>query len=152
MATLKEQLNRVKKLNPTRISKILFDSIRSKEKDLIEINTENQLSDGVDSEGKRLFNKRTKRSVYSSLTEEISGGRKKAGTPYTLEDTGDFYKGFFIETKKDKAVFSSKDSKTPLLVAEYGEIFGLTDKNLEAVIQKKLLPLLQKEIRRTLDI
>lgn len=152
MATLQEQLNRVKKLNPERISRILFDSVREIENQIIELNTKGQLFKGTDSEGNRLYNKRTKSSVYSSLTEVISGGKKKAGTPYTLEDTGDFYKGFFINIEKDKAVIGSKDSKTALLEADYGEIFGLTDKNLKAVIQEKILPLLQKEIRRTLGI
>ena len=152
MATLKQQLVRAKSLNPKRISNILFDSIRVKEKELIELNQKNQLLKGKDSEGKNLFNKKTKRGVYSQLTEEISGGRKKAGTPYTLEDTGDFYKGFFIDVKNDKAVFSSTDKKTPLLIAEYGEVFGLNDKNLKVVIRETLLPLLLKEIRRTLDL
>lgn len=161
MATLIEQLNRAKKITPKRISKTLFDSIRSIEKDLIVLNTEQQLFKGLDAEGKRLFNKKTKRGVYSEATEYIStndallgkGNKiKKAGDPYTLEYHGDFVKGFYIEIKNDKAIFSSKDEKTPLLVADYGEIFGLTDKHLKAVIQSKILPLLQKEIRKTLGI
>ena len=81
MATLIEQLNRVKKITPKKVNKILFDSIRLIEKDLIVLNTEKQLLEGFNSEGKKLFNKRTKRGVYSPLTEVISGGKKKGWNP-----------------------------------------------------------------------
>ena len=152
MATLGHQLKRVTKLSPRNLNDALFKAVKKAEKELIRLNTKEQLFKGVDAKGKKLFSKRTKRGVYSPLTEIISGGRKKAGTPYTLEDTGDFFKGFYIEIKSNKAIFNSKDSKTPLLIVDFGDIFGLTNKNLKWVIQTKLRPLLQIHIRKTLDL
>lgn len=147
MGTLQEQLNLARKLNPQRISNRIFDIIRSIEDELLDINTKGQLNQGINASGGKLYNKKTKRSLYSPLTEEISGGKKKAGTPYTFEDTGDFFKGFFIKVYKDKAVFGSNDSKTPLLVSEYDDLFGLTDKNLRSKINSKILPELISKIR-----
>lgn len=152
MATLEQQLKRVTVLTPKNLNNALFKAIKEIEKELIRLNTKEQLFKGVDAKGKKLFSKRTKRGVYSPLTELLSGGKKKAGTHYTLEDTGDFYKGLYIEIKSNKVLFSSRDSKAPLLVADFGDIFGLTDKNLKGVIQAKLLPLLQNHIRKTLDL
>lgn len=152
MASLEQQLKKAKQLNPKKLSSELFSVIRKIDKDLIELNTKNQLYQGFNAEGKRLVNQKTKRTVYSPLTEEISGGRKKAGDPYNFYDTGDFFGGFYIKVSKDKAVFGSKDSKTPLLIEEYGEIFGLTDKNLRQTIQNKILPIFLKYLKTNLGI
>lgn len=68
---------------------------------------------------------------YSKATEKLSNGRKKAGDPVTLFDTGAFYKGFFLSVDKDRIIFDSKDSKTKLLDQRYGSdnIFGLTSQS-----------------------
>ena len=39
---------------------------------------------------------------YSALTELISGGRKKQGQPYTLEDTGDFYRSIQLKPNSNQ--------------------------------------------------
>ena len=82
----------------------------------------------------------------------MSNGRKKAGTPYTLFDSGSFFAGFYIQIKGEKAIISSKDPKTPSLLLEYGDIFGLTDPNLEAVINTEILPFFVKHIRKVLNV
>lgn len=151
MATFQEHLNLVKKLNRKRVSEILFDVISDARKDLLETN-KNQLSKGKDSENKKLFSKKNNRGVYSKTTELLSGGKKKAGTPYDLNDTGDFLKGFFLKIEQDRVLFSSKDKKTQLLIEDFGDIFGLTEEDLKAVIQKKILPFFISNIRENLRI
>lgn len=153
MGTLLQQLQKSKKISPNKLNEYLFLIVKSLEKEIIKINTREQLfKEGVDANNEPLYSKRYKRGTYSLLTEELSGGRKEAGDPYTLDDTGDFFDGFFLEIQNDKALFGSTDEKTPLLITDFGEIFGLTDENLKAVIQEKLLPLFLIQIRKQLDI
>lgn len=153
MATLQNQLKKSEKVSPNKINEELFKLVKSIERDIKKLNMNEQLfNEGVDANNKPLFSKKNKRGTYSLLTEQLSGGQKKAGDPYTLRDTGDFFKGFFIKIENDKALFGSTDEKTPLLIADFGDIFGLTDENLKALIDKKLKPLLIREIRRSLDL
>ena len=61
------------------------------------LNTVKQLrTEHVDSDNKRLYSQRHQSGVYSATTEYLSKGRKKAGTPYTLFDTGEFFKSFEV--------------------------------------------------------
>lgn len=151
MATLSEFRKKAKKLTKTNYSKALFDAIRLYEVEILKLN-ESQLQGSKTANNKALFSSKTGRGVYSKATEIISGGKKKEGDPYTLFDTGDFYSGFFLNVSNSKARFGSTDSKAKDLVLEFGDIFGLTDDNLKAVIDDKLLPFLIQFTRKTLDI
>lgn len=153
MATLYQQLKKSEKISPNNLNDELFKLVKSLERDIKKTNLNEQLfNEGVDAHGKPLFSKTTKRGTYSKMTEQLSGGKKRAGDPYTLRDTGEFYKGFFLKIENDKALFGSTDEKTPMLIADFGEIFGLTDENLKALIDKKLKPLFIREIRRKIDL
>lgn len=69
---------------------------------------------------------------YKKRTEELSGGKKITGTPYTFEDTGYFYKSmeviitdFSFEIKGDGKKI--KHSKANLLFSE----FELSDEEID---------------------
>ena len=103
-------------------------------KDLIVfLNTDQQLgTEHVDSLGQALFNSLTDRTTYSLFDKKGRGGQ-----PYTLEDTGAFYRSFkttigngFIIIESDP--FKGDDN----LFETYGkEIEGLTESSLEALIK-----------------
>lgn len=71
---------------------------------------------------------------YSQLTEILSGGTKKFNTPYTLKDSGQFYREMFVVVLRDALVIDSDGADKPNgddLFEKYGEnIVGLTDENL----------------------
>jgi hypothetical protein len=77
---------------------------------------------------------------YYSEWTEMMNPEKKAGTPYTLKDTGAFYESMIIyiydnliEIDADPIKKNEKGEETNLFY-EYGEgIVGLTDENMEKV-------------------
>jgi hypothetical protein len=94
--------------------------IRSTSGTLISLNKKQLFNEGVNSLDKII-------GRYSIFTE-ARNPLKKAGSPYTLKDKGDFYRGFNILVTNDAVIFNSSDPKTQMLESNYGtEIFGLTD-------------------------
>lgn len=103
---------------------------------------------GIDSDGDEL-------GTYSFMTEILSGGRKKYGDHYTLNDTGAFYKAMYVVVLSDSFVVDSdaavKEDGTNLFYKYGDNIVGLTDENiskLAAVLRDKYI----KWTRRMLDI
>lgn len=141
------------KLRPLRsrsnLYQIVFDLVRRYENVFVNLQKQ-QLSQGQDIFGNTI-------GEYSQLTEQIAqleNPRKPkiAGEPYNFEWTGNFFDGIRLEVRRDTAIFSSSDSKTPLLVAQYGDIFGLSDENLTEVVSRVLLPALQFRICEVLGL
>jgi hypothetical protein len=97
---------------------------------------EDQLTkEGIDEDGNVV-------GYYSLLTELISGGRKKFNTPFTLDDTGEFYRSMFIIALKDSIVIDADGQKGEDNLFElYGDgIIGLTDENMDklrAIVREK---------------
>jgi hypothetical protein len=96
---------------------------------------------------------------YSEGTEIMSGGKKKAGDPFTGIDTGDWFKGFYLQEVSGVLRFGSTDPKTNEILSDgpdntwlSDELFGLTDKELKEVITRRLLPFFIKNVRNTLEI
>lgn len=79
---------------------------------------------------------------YSRATEWITQGRKKEGDPYTLKDTGAFYQSMFVTVLRDSFIVDGDTEKMEgenwwlrnNISAE--RILGLTDENLQIVIEK----------------
>tara|TARA_R100001443_G_C3305627_1_gene166425 strand:- start:14 stop:505 length:492 start_codon:yes stop_codon:yes gene_type:complete len=118
------------------------------------LNTVKQLrTEHVDSDNKPLYSKRHQSGVYSATTEYLSGGRKKAGTPYTLFDTGEFFNSFEVMYEGDGILIDAdpikKNSSGAIdtnLFEEYGEkILGLNDVNLRIFIDA-LMPKIRETI------
>lgn len=149
MATLLEQQTKAKKLTPKRIEADLFKFIRSIEKEFIELNKSQIRDDSQDIFGNPI-------GYYSFFTDHLTNGRKKAGKPFTGVDTGDWFKGFYMQEVSGVLRFYSKDPKTSLILSSddwlSNELFGLTDKNLKGVIASRLLPFILRNTRNILDI
>jgi hypothetical protein len=94
--------------------------------------------------------------TYSLATERITGGRKKAGQPYNMFDTGDWQRGFFAKVQGDAVLFGTTDGKTEKIFEnprlKSNDLFGLTDKNLNKIIRELIKPLYIKEIRSILNV
>jgi hypothetical protein len=96
------------------------------------IRNDQLFSQGIDSDGDII-------GYYSEWTEMMNPD-KRAGTPYTLKDTGEFYESMIIyiydnliEIDADPIKKDDKGEETNLF-NEYGEnIIGLTDENLSKV-------------------
>lgn len=74
--------------------------------------------------------------VYSEFTEALNP-EKVAGTPYTLFDTGEFYRSMYIVVLKDAIVFEADPIKgDDNLFEKYGNnIIGLTQENKQKLKQ-----------------
>lgn len=68
---------------------------------------------------------------YSYATEVISGGNKQEGDPYTLEDTGAFYRSLFIVASVDFFTIDGDTSKMNNQEWYTDEILGLTEKVMD---------------------
>jgi hypothetical protein len=96
---------------------------------ILEMIQQDQLfNEGVDEDGDII-------GTYSEWTEMLNP-EKVAGTPYTLFDTGEFYKSMRIVVLNDSFVVEAQpvkideDGKKTNLFEKYGEgIIGLTDEN-----------------------
>lgn len=66
---------------------------------------------------------------YSEFTEFINP-KKQAGTPYTLYDTGDFYRSMFVQVLKDSILIDAQYSKMEDQEWWSIDILGLNEENL----------------------
>ena len=73
---------------------------------------------------------------YSPLTEILSGGRKKAGTPYNLFDTGAFYRSMFVSVLTNELLITGDDRKMLDQQWYTKSILNLTNENLQKLIIK----------------
>lgn len=110
------------------------------------------LNEGVDESGNPLRNKDNGRTTYSETTEMLSDGRKRAGEPYNLFDTGDFYRSMVFLLGKDFFEIDADPIKgNDNLFTKFGEgIIGLTEESKNK-LQIELLERYDKEIRRILS-
>lgn len=123
----------------------MFKYIRSIEKEFLEAEKKRISEDSKDIYGNPL-------GFYSQATELISGGKKKAGDPFTGIDTGDWFKGFFMQEVSGVLRFGSKDPKTNDILKSDNwlsdEVFGLSDDELNNIINEKLLPFFIDNVRK----
>lgn len=122
-----------------------IEIVKQYESEIIDLNTEEQLF--------RLGQLRTGKKIqpgYRPFTVEIKRQRGQPVDRVTLQDTGEFYEGFFIEYSANFFFITSSDPKTQDLVNRYGsEIFGLSEKSLveiRIIIHQELLESLRKEL------
>jgi hypothetical protein len=96
-----------------------------------------QLDKGEDEDGNII-------GVYSQATENITDGRKKAGTPYDLLETGYFRRSFSVLINPNEIIIDADGQKPDKnLLSLYGyKILGLTEENmsnLREIVQNKYL-------------
>lgn len=149
MASFQDQLEKAKPLNENLVSKVLFDFIKSIEKELTELNRKQLNEKSKDIYGDAI-------GFYSYATEVITKGRKKQGEPFDAKDTGSFLEKLYAKVENNSIVFGSTDPKTSLILDSdnwlSSDLFGLTDKDLQNVIEDKLQPFILDHYRKTLGI
>ena len=103
-----------------------------------------QLQSGEDGDGEIM-------GLYSYATEIISQGRKQQGDPYTLEDTGDFYKSIFLVAMVDELILEAETDKGDEdLYEKFGkQITKLNDENFQ-LLKEKVKESYKQYIRRLL--
>ena len=115
------------------------------EKDLLDLIRISQLTQqGVDMNDDII-------GYYSFMTDVLSGGKKQVGTPYTLDDTGEFYRSMYIMVLKDSILINADFVKMEDQSWWSIDILGLTDKNLELyaeMVKENFI----KYARRILDL
>lgn len=117
--------NNAKNLTPNKVRKDVINFLKSLENELAQYNKAQLFIDSSDVEGKSI-------GFYSPNTEVISRGKKKAGQPFNLYDTGDFLKGVFAKVQSDSIFFDTTDSKKQEVLNNLlsKKIFGLTEENI----------------------
>jgi hypothetical protein len=124
----------------------LMESLE-KDKEVIEIQ-ESQWDEGKDGDGNLL-------GLYSKATEILSFGRKKAGTPYNIFETGETRRNLYLfpEKKGDSLLFNfdTKSAAMPDLLQLIGNrLLGLAPKNQDKfteIAQETAIELLNKNLK-----
>lgn len=123
-----EFCERVKMLNEVDIWINSFDDATIKK--IIDWIKISQLeNEGIDDLGRVI-------GTYSYATEKITNGRKKAGDPYNLHDTGYFLQTLTVHVFNDYFLTDADGQKeNENLFDKFGDgIIGLSDENLEKLI------------------
>lgn len=139
----------IKKFKNFNYDKIITDSLKKLEAEIIDLNTKTQLFDkGIDSRGEDLP------LPYAPLTVEIKSHEGQPIDRITLFDTGLFQRGFFVRFENDSFGLWSTDGKTDELVSQWGvDIFGLTPESVNSLIwDKGLYETILEEIRRYFEL
>lgn len=149
MATFEQQIQLANKIQETNVSKALFEFIRSIETKLVELNRIQLNEKSKDIYGDAI-------GFYSYATEVITKGRKKQGEPFDAKDTGSFLDKLYAKIENDRVVFGSTDSKVDEILSSDNwlskDLFGLTDQDLEKVINDELKPFIIEFYRKELGL
>jgi hypothetical protein len=147
MANLFQAQETAKKVTPKRISKALFDFIRTLEKQFADDNVSQLFLDSKDIFGEPI-------GFYSEETESITEGRKEAGQPFNLKESGEFLDKLFAKVVGETVIFGTTDEKKEEVLANLltKDIFSLDDKSLKIQIDKNLRPLMQQFFRKAFDL
>lgn len=136
---------KAKKLTPSRVQRDLFNYIRTIETYLADFNAARLFNFSQDIFGNAI-------GFYSPATEVITQGRKKAGQPFNLFETGEFLELLFAKVGANSILFDTRDKKKPLVLRNLltEDIFGLTDEDLKKAIDSKILPFLLEYFKKQL--
>lgn len=124
-----------------RVASIAEDVLKQNEQEIIDLVRYDQLYElGEDGRGIKL-------KPYAARTVRY---KKRVGQPYnrtTLEDSGDFYKGFQVEYLGYGLRVFSRDAKGPYLAETYGSsIFAISAQNQQYLISTLVRPEVAKAL------
>ena len=130
--TIYDYLKRIEFVQ-SRLNHQTSKAVRDNSEQILDLNRIDQLyMRGIDADGERLI-------PYRPKTVMIKKERGQVFDRTTLEDTGAFYRGFFIKFVDDFTIqIYSQDEKTKLLEEKYGNIFGLVTDNQQYLNEKIL--------------
>jgi len=129
---LGDLMERSKALSQREIWFYVFSDMKFKTKVLDFIRIDQLFEQGVNEDDQVI-------GRYSIVTETVYNPEKVAGSPYTLKDTGDFYKSFMMEVLPDGIIINAdgiKDDGTDLLERFTDKILGLTDESKIKLIKE----------------
>lgn len=137
--------NRARKLTPGKVRNDLFRFIRSIEGELAAYNRATIFEDSEDVFGKPI-------GFYSPGTEIMTDGRKKAGEPFDLKESGKLLDDLFAKVQNHSIFFDTTDPKKKEVLKNLltDNIFGLQDDDLKRVIDARILPFLLKYYTKNL--
>lgn len=143
---LDELINRALTLSEATAWLNSFDS--ATKKDILDwIRIEQLTNKGVDKNDEII-------GYYSFATEKITKGRKRAGDPYDLFDSGDFYKSMYITVLQDSILIDANSSTfTEMQKQDWfrNEILGLTDESMDK-LKNKIKEKYIEYVRKVLQI
>lgn len=145
MAHFLEMQKQAAKLTPKKISDDLFRFIRTIEKKMADLNREQLNKESSDVFGNPI-------GFYSVTTDILTDGEKEFGTPFTLFDTGVFLPTIFARVAGNTVLFGANDPKTDEVLENLlsKDVFGLSDEDLNLVVQEDIVPFLQGYFPRQL--
>ena len=145
MSNFLEAQANAKKLTPQKVSKDLFNFIRTLENEMAQYNRARLNIDSEDIDGNPL-------GFYSKGTEVITEGRKKEGDPFTLFETGKFLPSVFAKVQNDSIFFGATDPKLNEIFKNLltTNIFGLQDQDLNKILIEKVQPFLIRYYQKNL--
>lgn len=110
----------------SRTDQTLIALVKGKESSVIDMNVNDQLYQGLDSQGN---------SVAPPYAAATIRAKRRKGQPHdrvTLRDTGDFHDSFFVAYGTGEFSLTARDKKKQWLDRKYGKlIYGLTDENID---------------------
>lgn len=147
---LGQVVNRYRTLKTDYLWRVVFSDAKFREWVLDLIRKDQLFKQGIDGDGDTI-------GYYSEFTESLDP-KKVAGTPYTLFDTGEFYKSFilyvysnYIEVDANPIKINDKGEKENLFW-KYGEnIIALTNENLDK-LREEFLQRFKKELAELLQL
>lgn len=143
MATIGQLQARVKKLDVPFVS---VESIDQTKEEMI-TQQQAQLFTGLTSKEEDIT------PPYRPRTVAIKTRKGQPTDRVTLRDTGDFYRGIFVETREQTFVIDSIDEKSGDLQEKYGEdIFGLGRTRRTEYVQETLKPVFLRNIKTELGL
>jgi uncharacterized protein (UPF0335 family) len=149
MASFHQQLQKATAIQPEKLSNELFQFIKSLSAYMVEMNKKQINDDSKDIYGKAI-------GFYSKATEIITNGVKGAGEPFTGKDTGNWLNSFYVTVQDNTFYFGSTDPKTDDILDSphwlSSSLFGLTDENLNLLIESRLKPFVLNYYRQKLDL
>jgi uncharacterized protein (UPF0335 family) len=149
MASFNQQLQKAIAIQPEKLSNELFQFIKSLSAYMVEMNKKQINENSKDIYGKAI-------GFYSKATEIITNGAKGAGEPFTGKDTGNWLNSFYVTVQDNTFYFGSTDPKTDDILNSphwlSSSLFGLTDENLNLLIETKLKPFVLDYYRQKLDL
>lgn len=143
MANFQTAIKKAQRLTPQKVKTDLFAFIRTLEEELAAYNRATLFEDSEDVDGKPI-------GFYSPGTEIFTDGRKKAGEPFDLKETGEFLESIFSKVQTDSIFFGATDPKLKDVLSNLltNNIFGLQDDDLKRVLNERVAPFLIKYFRK----
>tara|TARA_R110000751_G_scaffold73709_2_gene149081 strand:+ start:3711 stop:4178 length:468 start_codon:yes stop_codon:yes gene_type:complete len=150
MDILTTKLKSIKRnLQPGKIWKKVFRKTYIQRFVIEKLIQDNQLQKSLTGLNQPIRDLQTGSTTYSLMTEIMSGGKKKAGDPYNLYDTGEFYKSMvfllgnnFFEIDADPI----KDNDN--LFTKYGEQIIWLSENSKEKLRLRLRIEYETELRK----